>query len=75
MAIRRQLSDASFKPNDITIMTAAYDCTIEKLRLKGRDDPITELIAAKIIQVYRLGEHDPETLCRRAITELGARSS
>ena len=72
MAFRRQLSEASFKQNDITILTAAYDCAIEKLRLKDRDDPITELIAAKIIQVYRLGEHDPETLCQRAIIELGA---
>jgi hypothetical protein len=70
MAIRRQLSVASFSAADIRILTAAYESALCKLNLKDRDDPITELIAAKIIQVYRLGEHDADKLCRRAISEL-----
>jgi len=41
------------------------------LRLTDRSDPLCELIAAKIIQVYRLGEQDPPRLCVRAIKELG----
>ena len=71
MAIRRQLSEATFGAADIKILTAAYDCALDKLDLKDREDPITELIAAKIIQVYRLGEHDADRLCNRAISELG----
>jgi hypothetical protein len=71
MAMRRQLSVASFSAADIRILTAAYESALCKLNLKARDDPMTELIAAKIIQVYRLGEHDSDRLCSRAISELG----
>jgi hypothetical protein len=74
MAIYRQLSQASFGPDAVVRMTAAYECVLERLRLKSRDDPVTELIAAKIIQVFRLGETEPEKLCDRAIKELGVQS-
>ena len=73
MAIYRLLSQASFGPDAVRSMTAAYECVLRELHLKNREDPITELIAAKIIQVFRLGETDSEKLCERAIKELGAR--
>ena len=69
MAIRRQLSQASFGP--VKCMTDAYECALKELRLKDRDDPVTELLAAKIIQVFRLGETEWEKLCDRVIKELG----
>lgn len=73
IAIRRQLSEASFNAREVIILTAAYDCAVDKLGIKGRGDPLSELIAAKIIQVYRLGEHNAQTLCQRALAELGAK--
>jgi hypothetical protein len=33
--------------------------------------PLTELVAAKIIQVTRMGERDPPRICARALQELG----
>jgi hypothetical protein len=71
MAIYRQLSQASFGPDAVRNMTEAYECVLKQLHMKDRDDPITELIAAKIIQVFRLGETDPRNLCDRTIKELG----
>ena len=71
MAIHRQLSQASFGPDAVHRMTAAYECVLQQLQLEDRNDPMTELIAAKIIQVFRLGETEPQTLCERAIRELG----
>jgi hypothetical protein len=71
MAIRRLLAEASFDQADIDRMTAAYEAALQLLRLKDRSDPITELLAAKIIQVTRLGEHDPPRICARALKELG----
>lgn len=52
-------------------MTAAYEAALRALRLKDRSDPITELIARKIIEIVRSGEHDPPRICARAIKELG----
>ena len=71
MAINRLMREASFGPAEIAVMTAAYDAALERLRLKDRTDPITELVARKIIEVFRRGEHDPPRICTRAITELG----
>jgi hypothetical protein len=71
VAIQRLLREASFGPDDIRRLTAAYEGTLDLLRLLDRTDPVTELIAAKIIQVYRMGERDPPRICARAIKELG----
>jgi hypothetical protein len=69
--IQRFLQRASFGPDEIRRLTQAYEGALELLGLTDRTDPLCELIAAKIIQVYRLGEHDPPRLCARTIKELG----
>jgi hypothetical protein len=71
MAIYRLLREASFDQADIDRMTAAYEAALKLLRLSNRNDPITELIAVKIIEVTALGESDPSNICARALKELG----
>jgi hypothetical protein len=71
MAIYRYFREGSFDPRDIERLGTAYEAAIEMLRLKDRQDQVTEIIAAKIIQVWRLGESDPAKICARAIKELG----
>jgi hypothetical protein len=61
----------SFSPDDVTRLSAAYEHTLELLELKDRTDPITTIIAKKIIDVFKSGEHDAGRLCSRAIQELG----
>ncbi len=73
MAIYRMFREGVFSPDEIESLSAAYEAALKVLRLKDREDPVTELIAAKIIQVYRLGEHDPATICTRSLKELGVR--
>ena len=53
-------------------MSEAYECALKKLRLADRDDPVTEVVATKIIEIYRSGEHSPPTVCTRVLEELGA---
>ena len=71
MTDHRQLSQGPLGPPEIETLTSAYDLALAALHMPDRHHPITELIAAKIIQVYRLGEHMPRRLSERAITELG----
>lgn len=71
MPIQRLLQQASFGPDEIGVLTQAYDCALEMLRLRDRSDPVCELIAAKTILVYRMGEHDAARICARTIKELG----
>lgn len=70
MAIYRLFREGSFDQGDINSLSAAYERALKLLQLKDRQDPLTELLAAKIIQVWRVGETDPEKICARTIEEL-----
>jgi hypothetical protein len=71
VAIYRLLRETSFSPDEIERMTAAYEAVLKALRLSDRTDPITELIAKKIIEVARNGEHDPGRICAGILCDLG----
>jgi hypothetical protein len=71
MAIYRLLKFAAFDPEMIASMTAAYEDALRVLRLADRQDPITELVARKIIQVARSGGRDPTQIREQALKELG----
>jgi len=71
MPINKLAAEAAFGPDEIARLAKAYEAALELLRLKDRDDPITELVAKKIIEVARAGERDPPRICARALKELG----
>jgi len=58
-------------PNEIRCLTTAYEQTLSTLCLKDRNDPVTELIAKKIIKIAQTGVKDPAEISARAIKELG----
>jgi hypothetical protein len=71
MAIYRQLTEASFNEAEVAQLSEAYEAALTKLRLVDRRDPVTDLVAAKIIEIFRAGEHDPSKMCSLALRELG----
>ncbi len=70
MAIYRMIREAVFEPEAIERMTAAYEHALKMLQLTDRTDPLTELVARKIIEVAELGERDPDRLYQRALDAL-----
>ena len=71
MAIYGQLIEAEFDPPAIAAMTTAYELALVELQLIDRKDPVTRLVAEKVILVFRAGEAEPRAICRRALKELG----
>lgn len=71
MAIDRLLRESEFGPDDVEGLTKAYEAALQLLRLVDRTDPVTDIVAKKIIAVARAGERDPAHICARAIKELG----
>ena len=65
--IRRLLENHVFGPEEITVLTTAFEDTLRALRLADRTDPATEIIAKKIIELAQQGERDPVRLRERAI--------
>jgi hypothetical protein len=71
LAIYRLLQNVPFGPDDIQRLTDAYERTLVTLSVKDRNDPLTEFIAKKIIEIGQTGLKDPRQISARAIDELG----
>jgi hypothetical protein len=52
-------------------MSSAYEEALRELQLKDRSDPITKLIAKKIIEIIRSGERNPSRISAATIKALG----
>jgi len=73
MAIYKLIQNTAFEPKDIERLVTAYEQTLRTLRLKDRSDPITQLVAEKIIAIGRLGIEDPAEISGLALKELTTR--
>ena len=72
MAIYRLIANGSFGPDEIKVMTAAYEAALVELGLADRDDPITEIVASAIVTVASKGERNPTIIKDRALNTIGA---
>ena len=71
MAIYRLLQNSAFAPEDITPLVAAYEDCLRILKLSDRSDPITEIIAKKVIELGQTGIRDSARLSRLTLQEIG----
>jgi hypothetical protein len=71
MPILRILQNSPLRPEDLRILVAAYERTLQALGLKDRSDPITELVAKKIIEIGQTGLRDPKQISRARWKSLG----
>jgi hypothetical protein len=60
MAIYRLLQNSSFAPEDISPLVAAYENCLRILGRADRSDPVTELIAKKIIEIGQTARSGPD---------------
>ena len=51
-----------FSPEDIAIITTAFEDTLRALGLVNRKDPAVTMVAKRMIQLVRGGEHNPIVL-------------
>ena len=70
MAIYRMLVGMSFDEQAVKIMTSAYEAILIELGLADRTDPLTEMVATKIITTYQMRERDPERLCEIVLKDI-----
>ena len=69
MAATPFLVGPPFEPEDIEKMSEAFVVACEKLRLTDRTDPITELVARKIIEFAQRGIRDPDMLILQTLRD------
>jgi hypothetical protein len=73
MAIHRLLQNCTMEPDEVSRIREAYEQALHTLCVKDRDDPLTEMIAKKIIKIAQTGIQDPAQLSALAIKELEIR--
>lgn len=57
-------------PDEIDRLSTAYEQARHAIGGEDRNDPLTELIAKKIIEIGQTGLRDPAQICRRAVEAL-----
>ena len=70
MSIEQLLETKSFPPETVTRIKLAYVETLRSLQLVDRDEPLTDAIARKIVELAQTDVGDPDELSRRTIREL-----
>ena len=74
MAIYNPATNGFFSPNEIKVMTEAYEGALIDLCIADREDPITELIAKSILNVTATGEQNLFRLRNGRSTRLASAS-
>jgi hypothetical protein len=70
MPIHRLLKDSELPDDQIRVLSRAFDLAMKSLGLVDRDDPFTEMVAAKIVAVSKRGLRDPVAISEAAVGEL-----
>jgi hypothetical protein len=70
MPLYRMLAEAAFDPDAVKGLTTAYEDVLAALGLERRTDPLTLMIAGKIIKHAQRGERDPIRLREIVLKEL-----
>jgi hypothetical protein len=67
MPIQELLKQQSFGPDEIKVLSTAFEEALRELKLVDRTDPATLLVAKRIIELAQQGERDPIRLREGAI--------
>jgi hypothetical protein len=70
MPINRLLKGMNLEPERVEALNRAFDLALRSLRLADRNDPITEIVAEKIIEIEATGVRDPVEISESAVKQL-----
>jgi hypothetical protein len=69
MIMHRLLQKSVFDPEEVRQIATAYEATLKALRLRNQQDPVTELVASKIMELAKTGEPDTTRLSELVLKE------
>jgi hypothetical protein len=68
--------NGDFNADLMESMRAAFYRVCDVLELScDREDPLTEVVVTKIVELAKAGERDPEILCSKVLADLGTPAS
>jgi hypothetical protein len=73
MPINRMLMNSTLAPEQRHVLSLAFDSTLRRLNLVARNDPICEIVAGKIIEIWDRGATNAVAITELAVRELAQR--
>jgi hypothetical protein len=71
MPINSLLRDSKLDPSVIQLLDAAFNKALRALHLVDRDDPVCDLVARNIVEIYESGVLDPSEIAEATVKKLG----
>lgn len=71
MPINRLLKDSKLAPEDVERLNQAFTFALRSLCLVDRNDPITEMVARKVMEVGA-NVRDPKEIAAVVVNKIGA---
>ena len=71
MPINRLTAGPGLAPEQVSRLNEAYKRALRTLYLVDRNDPVTEIVAKKIIEIGQTGISDPAQISQLAVKDLG----
>ena len=60
-------NDRAFSAEEARVLIEAFEDTLRALKLTDREDPITLLVAKRVVELAKEGERDPVQLRNRTL--------
>jgi hypothetical protein len=54
-----RFGSGAFSPEEVAVLTTAFEDALRALSLVDRKDPAVTMVAKRVIELARGGEHDP----------------
>ena len=74
MPIHRLLQRMPMEPEEISRLVTAYEQALRGIGLVDRNDPLSEMVAKRVIKIAQSGVRDPTDIAALAIVELGVKT-
>ena len=71
MPINRLLKDRKVSAEETERLNRAFTFTLKSLHLVDRNDPVCDIVAAKVIEIDKPGVCDPTEIAKLAAKQLG----
>jgi hypothetical protein len=71
MSVNRLGKEGKIDPGEVKRLNRAFTFTLKSLHLVDRGDPISDIVARKVIEIDNAGTHDPREIAKLASKQFG----
>jgi hypothetical protein len=72
MPIYPLLQSQAFDPEQITMLGTVFEDLLRELKLTDRTDPLTTIVAHKVITAAQTGERDPQRIREQVLRSMSS---